>query len=383
MRVLKGPFTDADISFMRRALWLAQRARGRTSPNPMVGALAVKEGMIIGEDYHKKAGEPHAEALVIRKLGPAIRDADLYVTLEPCCHKNKRTPPCTKAIIEAGIRRVYVAMIDPNPAVSGCGIGELVSAGIEVYVGLLSDMAQRLNEAYIKHITTGMPLVILKAAMTLDGKISDAFGDSKWITGSEARREVHRLRGTVDAVLTAKGTVLADNPQLTCRIKGYKNPLRVVIDPALEVPVDYQVFNSEAPTALAYVKGLSAEKANKLETLSKRGVMLMDFDTSPIALRELLKRLGERGITSVMIEGGSSLNNRALTEGVVDRVIFFIAPKMLCGNSLPVTTGDGGFRVGSALKLAGLKIRRFGEDLMLSYELSHSNRSQAKDRGQD
>ena len=374
MRVLEGPFTDADISFMKRALWLAQRARGRTSPNPMVGAVAVKEGMIIGEDYHKRAGEPHAEALVIRKLGSALRGADLYVTLEPCCHKNKRTPPCTKAIIEAGIRRVYVAMIDPNPAVSGCGVGELVSAGIEVSVGLLSDKAQRLNEAYIKHITTGMPFVTLKAAMTLDGKISDAFGGSKWITSEEARREVHRLRGTVDAVLTAKGTVLVDNPQLTCRIKGYKNPIRVVIDPALEVPIDYQVFNNEAPTVLAYVKSLSIEKTNKLEALSKKGVRLMEFDTSPIALKDLLKRLGEQGITSVLIEGGSSLNNRALTEGMVDRVIFFIAPKMLCGNSLPVTSGDGGFNVNSPVRLIGPKIKRFGDDLMLSYEVVSPNR---------
>ena len=227
-----------DAFYIKRTLRLAKKAMGMTSPNPMVGAVLVKDGEIIAEDFHRKPGTPHAEALVLSKSGGKAAGATLYVNLEPCCHTDKRTPPCTKAIINAGVRRVVAAMTDPNPKVSGMGLRELAKAGIEVTSGILEQEAVRLNEFYIKYITTGNPFVILKAAMTLDGKIATPEGRSKWITGEKARRNVHRLRSSVDAVITAIGTVKADDPSLTARIKGGKNPIRIVIDPNLETPLN-------------------------------------------------------------------------------------------------------------------------------------------------
>jgi len=357
-----------DMTFyIKRALNLAKRAIGHTSPNPMVGAVIVKNGKVIAEDYHRKAGQPHAEALVLKKAGSEAKGADLYVTLEPCCHLNKKTPPCTKAIIEAGIKRVFVAMIDPNPSVLGCGIKELKSAGIEVYSGILQRQAMRLNEAYSKFISTSIPFVILKTAMTLDGKIADAEGNSKWITTNEARKEVHRLRHSVDAIVTAKGTVLADNPLLTSRIKGGKNPVRVVIDPALEIPEDYNVFNDSAQTIVVYSKSDSKEKGEKINKLSHKGCKLMEIENSPIGLKDILYELGKFHITSVLIEGGSSLNSRALMERVVDRVIFFIAPKIICGSqSLPVTSGKDFYRLNEAIQIDEIEIKRFGSDIMIN-----------------
>jgi diaminohydroxyphosphoribosylaminopyrimidine deaminase/5-amino-6-(5-phosphoribosylamino)uracil reductase len=229
-----------DIFFMKRALLLAGRAKDKTSPNPMVGALLVKKGRIISEGYHKKAGTPHAEVIAIDEAGAEASGSTLYVSLEPCCHKDKRTPPCTEKIITSGIKKVVISMKDPNPKVSGKGIAELEKAGIQVISGILEAKARKLNEAYVKHITTGMPFVILKIAMTLDGKIATPTGESKWITGEKARKMVHRLRGSVDAVMTAIGTVKADNPLLTCRVSGYNNPVRI-IDPRLETVPDFHV----------------------------------------------------------------------------------------------------------------------------------------------
>ncbi|MFN3478945.1 MAG: bifunctional diaminohydroxyphosphoribosylaminopyrimidine deaminase/5-amino-6-(5-phosphoribosylamino)uracil reductase RibD, partial [Thermodesulfovibrionales bacterium] len=223
--------TDRDISFMKRAISLASKAVGMTSPNPMVGAVLVKNGEIIASEYHRMPGQPHAEALVIDHAKEKARGSTLYVSLEPCCHKDKRTPPCTEAIIRSGIKRVFVAMVDPNPKVSGKGIKELREAGIEVLSGVLEKEARRLNEAYIKYITTGMPFVILKVAMTLDGKIATPLGQSKWITGEKARGVVHRLRNSVDAIMTAIGTVKADDPLLTVRgikTERINRPLRIV-----------------------------------------------------------------------------------------------------------------------------------------------------------
>ncbi|MCX8069240.1 MAG: bifunctional diaminohydroxyphosphoribosylaminopyrimidine deaminase/5-amino-6-(5-phosphoribosylamino)uracil reductase RibD [Thermodesulfovibrionales bacterium] len=359
--------SNDEIFYMKRALSLAEKARGRTSPNPMGGAVLVKEGKIISEDYHKKAGQPHAEALALMKAGLQARGADLFVTLEPCCHLNKRTPPCTRAIIEAGIKRVFVAMIDPNPAVAGCGIKELQSNGIEVYHGILEQQARELNEAYCKYIVSAVPFVILKTAMTLDGKITDAESNSKWITGKEARKQVHRLRNSVDAIISAKGTVLADNPLFTSRIKGGKNPIRVIIDPALEIPEDYNVFNREAQTIVIYAKSEVGINQHKIETLFKKGCKFIEFETSPISMRDLVFELGRLGITSVLIEGGSSLNSRSFSEKVVDRAVFFIAPKIVCGEkSMPVTSGRDYFPLNKAIELYDIKIKRFDKDIMIN-----------------
>src|SRR4051812_11209153 len=237
---LDSLFSETDVQWMRRALRLATRARGKTAPNPMVGAVLVREGQVIGEGYHHRAGGPHAEVLALRQAGPAARDATCYVTLEPCCYHG-RTPPCTDALIEAGVARVVAAMQDPFPRVAGGGAAALRGAGIRVDVGLLEVEARRLNEAYLKYVTQGLPFVTLKMAMTLDGKIATARGDSRWVTGEAARRAVHRWRAEVSAVMVGIGTVLADDPQLTARLPGARNPTRVLVDARAELPINSHI----------------------------------------------------------------------------------------------------------------------------------------------
>lgn len=358
--------TDKDISFMNRAISLAARARGMTSPNPMVGAILVKNGRIIASDYHRKPGQFHAEALVINSAKERAKGATLYVSLEPCCHKNKRTPPCTEAIIRAGIKKVYVAMEDPNPKVSGKGIKELTAAGIEVFTGILEEKAKRLNEAYIKYITTGMPFVTLKVAMTLDGKIATPTGQSKWITGENARKMVHRIRNTIDAVITAIGTIKADDPLLT--VRGLRSgrehrPLRVVIDPNLEIPFKSRILITPPDTLIVMREGANLQKK---EEILKGGVRIIEYPGERLDLRWLMKRLGEEEITSVLIEGGSSLNARALEDGVVDKVLFFIAPKIIGGKeSYPAIGGKTYRPLEEAHLLKDVKIRRIGEDILI------------------
>lgn len=375
--------TDKDISFMEKALNLAARARGMTSPNPMVGAVVVKNGKIISEDYHKKAGEPHAEALAILNAGGKAKGAILYVTLEPCCHIDKRTPPCTKAIINSGIKKVFIAMKDPNPKVSGKGIEELKNHGIQVVSGIFEDKAKKLNEAYIKYITTRTPFVILKTAMTLDGKIATPEGQSKWITGEKARMIVHQMRGSVDAILIAVGTVKADNPELTVRlgVKGkrqkVKNPIRIVIDPDLETPIDYKIFDVPPETIVATKKQAIGKRqkaiGQKRTTLIDRGIKIIEYEGNRVDLKWLMKRLGEIGITSVMIEGGSSLNAYALQDGIVDKAVFFIAPKIIGGrDSIPAIGGKTFRRLEDAFKVRDMKIKRVGDDLMIEGYLTLS-----------
>ncbi len=255
-----------DAWYIRRTLRLAARAQGMTSPNPMVGAVIVKNGIILSEDYHRKPGTLHAEALAIATAGEEAKGSTLYVNLEPCCHTEKRTPPCAKTIIHAGIKRVVIGMTDPNPKVSGKGIAELQDAGIEVTSGILENEAKKLNEAYTKYITTKKPFVTLKVAMTLDGKIATPEGQSKWITGEQARKKVHTLRSHVDAIMTAIGTVKADDPQLTVRMKKGKSPLRIVIDPNLEIPLHAKILQTPPPTLI-----VTKERDEKSEQLEKCG----------------------------------------------------------------------------------------------------------------
>lgn len=367
-------FSDKDISFMQRALHLAAKARGMTSPNPMVGAVIVKNGQIIAEDYHKRAGEPHAEALAISKAGDKAKGSTLYVTLEPCCHLDKRTPPCTKAIIKSEIKKVFIAMKDPNPKVAGKGIEELKKHGIEVVSGVLENKAVKLNEAYIKYITTKMPFVILKTAMTLDGKIATPEGQSKWITGEKARAIVHQMRSSVDAILTAAGTVKADNPELTVRIRGprtehrrqTKQPVRIVIDPELETPLNYKIFDVPPETIVVTRRQKTEVRSQKLKTLADKGVKFIEYDGERVDLKWLMKKLGEMGITSVMIEGGASLNSYALQDSIVDKVVFFIAPKIIGGKSSITAVGGNIFqRLEHAYRVRDIKIKRVGDDLMV------------------
>ncbi len=354
-----------DEFFMRRALCLAKKANYKTSPNPMVGAVIVKDGKIISEGYHKKAGMPHAEAEAISKSSYELKDATLYVTLEPCCHRNKKTPPCTEAILTSGIKRVVVAMRDPNPEVNGKGIEILRAHGIEVIEGVLESKAKKLNEFYIKYITTKMPFVILKIAMTLDGKIATPEGESKWITSEESRKLVHKLRSQVDALITASGTVLADNPQLTSRIKGGKDPVRVIIDPELKIPSNYNVYKPPPKTIAVVKAGLA--NSYKAKILLSQGVEILENNSERIDLYWLMKELGNRGIISVMIEGGSSLNAYALKDKIVDKLMIFIAPKIIGGkDSFPCVGGNFYRKLNEAYQIENLTVKKLREDILIS-----------------
>jgi len=377
---------------MKRSLRLASKALSMTSPNPMVGAVLVKKGKIISGDYHRRPGTPHAEALVIEKAAGNAKGSTLYINLEPCCHTEKRTPPCTKAVIAAGIREVVIGMKDPNPKVSGRGISELQKAGIHVRTGVLENEAKRLNEAYIKYITKGIPFVIMKIAMTLDGKIATPKGQSKWITSEKARNMVHRLRGSVDSIITAIGTVKADDPELTARIKGGKTPLRIIIDPNLEVPLHSKVLQVPPQTIIVTKKfhslqfnnpptppfskggkgGLSNEE--KIKILLNRGIQFIEYEGEKADLQWLMKRLGEKEIVSSLIEAGSSFNASALEEGIVDKVMFFIAPKIIGGKESFPAVGGRTFRsLADAHRLRDIKIHRVGEDILVEGYIEKNN----------
>ncbi|QWR76893.1 bifunctional diaminohydroxyphosphoribosylaminopyrimidine deaminase/5-amino-6-(5-phosphoribosylamino)uracil reductase RibD [Candidatus Magnetomonas plexicatena] len=344
---------------MKRCLRLAAKAAGKTSPNPMVGALLYKDGEIISEAYHKKAGTPHAEPLAIDKAGALANGSTLFVTLEPCCHTGKRTPPCTERIISAGIKDVCIAMLDPNPQVAGNGVRILNNHGIRTEVGIIREQAEALNEFYIKYITTGMPFVILKSAMTLDGKTATPDGFSKWISSEKSRHIVHKLRSTVDAVVTAIGTVKADNPRLTARVKRGRNPIRVVIDPELETPPDFNIMTTPPKTILVTRK-------KPLHTKPHSDIEYLHYESSKVDMKWLMIELGRREITSVLIEGGSSLAGYAVREGVVDKIMVFVAPKIVGGPGVYTPVGGKTFHpLDSAHQIYDLKSKKIGTDLLI------------------
>lgn len=352
--------TMNDIFYMKRALNLAKKAIGYTSPNPLVGAVLVKNRKIIAEGYHKKAGLPHAEAEVISVATENIAGSTLYVTLEPCCHTDKRTPPCTKTIISSKIKRVVIAMIDPNPKVSGTGIRLLKDGGIDVQVGVLANEAQKLNEFYVKYIKTGIPFVILKTAMTLDGKTATPQGESKWISSEESRRLVHRLRGVVDAVLTGSGTVRADNPRFTTRIKGLRDPLRIIIDPDLAIPDGYHVLDMPPQTLI-----VTRSRNSRVQKLKERGIGIIPY-SGDLDLQSLMATLAKRGIISLLIEGGATLASHALNAGIVDKVMYFVAPKIIGGReSYPAVGGTSYRTIEDALRVENIRVRRIGEDILI------------------
>ncbi len=355
-----------DEFFLKRTLTLAARARGMTSPNPMVGALLVKNGRIVSEGYHKKAGTPHAEVIAIDRAGNRAAGSTLYVSLEPCCHKDKRTPPCTQKIISAEISKVVVSMKDPNPKVSGKGIQELRSAGIEVVSGILVEEAQRLNEYYIKHITTRTPFVVMKVAMTLDGKIATPSGESKWITGEKARNAVQKLRAEVDAIMTAIGTVKADNPRLTCRTVGKRSPTRIIIDPGLEIKPDANVLCTPPETVMVARSDESKARRIKEDVLRERGVKIVHFEGEKVDMPRLMRELGAAGITSLLVEGGSSLNSYCMESGIVDKVMFFIAPKIIGGKESYAAVGGKAFRsLQEAHRVRDVRIKKIGDDILV------------------
>lgn len=352
-----------DRRYMRRALELAARARGRTAPNPMVGAVVVSGGELVGEGWHRRAGEAHAEVNAFRAAGSAARGATLYVTLEPCCHWG-RTPPCTDAVLASGVRRVVVAMPDPFPKVGGGGLRILREAGLEVEVGLLEAEARELNRAYLKAVQSGLPWVTLKMAVSLDGRIATRTGDSRWITGPAARRHVHRLRDWNDAVLTGIGTVRADDPELTARNPGARNPLRVVVDARADTPLDSRLVRSAraVPTLLATGPGSDVSPYEAAGLAVER----VPAPDGRIALEPLLRRLVQRDVHSVLCEAGGELAGSLLDGGLVDEVAWFIAPLVIGGRLAPAAVGGtGAARMADALRLQDVRTRRFGADLAI------------------
>ena len=356
--------------YMKLALRLAIKAKGRTSPNPLVGAVIVKDNRIIGRGYHRRAGEPHAEINALNMAGKKAKGATLYLNLEPCAHFG-RTSPCTKKIISSRIKEVVVAMIDPNPLNYSRGVKELRKAGIEVKVGVLEEEARKINEAYITYITTRKPFVILKTAMSLDGKIATKAGDSKWITNESSRKYVHKLRSEVDAILVGIETVLKDDPRLTVRMSDVRcqmsdrNLIRIVVDSRARIPLGARVLNKEAPTIVATTKLASKRKIEALKKKGVRVLVIRDRDKK-VNLKELLKRLGKLEITSLLVEGGGRINASFLDNGLVNKVLFFIAPKIIGGEeALTPAEGEGINRIKDAIKLRNISVKRFREDVLI------------------
>ncbi|MEK6684083.1 MAG: bifunctional diaminohydroxyphosphoribosylaminopyrimidine deaminase/5-amino-6-(5-phosphoribosylamino)uracil reductase RibD [Nitrospirota bacterium] len=358
-----------DEIYMRRALELAGKARGRTSPNPMVGAVVVRAGGVVGEGYHRRAGGPHAEVIALKKAGPKAKDATLYLNLEPCGHLDKRTPPCVPLIMKSQIKRIVIAMRDPNPKVNGKGIAFLRRAGVQVTEGILKREALRLNEIYVKYITTGLPFVISKTAMSLDGKIASSNGSTTWITGGKARWEAHRLRNQVDAVWVGINTVLTDDPRLTTRLPGGKgrDAHRVVVDSTLKLPLTARLLTqqSKAKTIIATTRRAHPDKIRALVQAGATVLIVKDRDRR-VDLSELMTELGRMGITSILIEGGGAVNASAFRSGIVDKLIWFIAPKII-GRKDAVAVLERPARTDSnqTILVRDLSVIRVGEDFML------------------
>lgn len=364
-----------DEFWMRRALRLARKRLGFTSPNPPVGAVIVKEGTLAAEGYHEGTGKPHAEAIALAKAGEKAKGATLYVTLEPCDHYG-RTPPCTDAIIAAGIQRVVVGTLDPNPIVNGRGIARLRAAGIEVAIGVLEAEAKDLIAPFAKFITQQMPFVTLKLAMSADGKIATCTRQSQWLTGEEARRYAHCLRLEHDAVMVGVGTVLADDPQLTVRLvrgKG-KQPVRVVVDSLARTPPTAKVIRAaETPCIIAVTEKAPESRVRKLRHAGAEVWRLPPDKQGRVSLPELLKKLAERDIVSVLVEGGSELAGSLVAQRLIDRVVFFIAPVLLGGNkAVPAIGGEGIANLDEALRLKDVRWRRLGQDWLLTAKVERS-----------
>ena len=354
-----------DKEYMQEALRIAANAKGRTSPNPMVGAVIVKDGRIIAEGWHRQAGTPHAEVHALNMAGELAKGSTLYVTLEPCSHFG-RTPPCANAIINAGIKRVVCAMTDPNPKVSGNGMKILKDAGIEVAVGICEDEARRLNEVFLKWITTNKPFVSLKCAMSLDGKIATSTGQSQWITSEASRRRVHELRDIHDAIMVGIGTVLADNPSLTTRIEGGKNPIRVIVDSQARTPINSNVItDGQAKTIIAVSKNASNDKVNAFK---KAGVeIIIAGNSERVDLNILMNELASREITSILVEGGGTLNFSLLEAGLVDKVYAFIASKIIGGrDALTSVEGEGFKNLNEALNLRDVTTEMIDNDILIT-----------------
>lgn len=359
-----------DQDYMRQALALAERGCGWTSPNPMVGAVIVKDGRVIGEGWHERYGDLHAERNALKHATESVEGATMYVTLEPCCHHGKQ-PPCTDAIIAAGIHRVVVGSADPNPLVAGKGVAILRSHGISVTENVLRAECDALNEVFLHYIRHKQPFVVMKAAMTLDGKIATHTGASRWVTGEEARAHGHALRHRYAAIMVGVGTVLADDPQLTCRLPGGRNPLRIVCDTNLRTPLDAKLVQTanETPVLIAACETAPEKRAPYEEAGCK--VWVLPEHAGHVDLAALMQRLGEEGIDSVLLEGGGTLNWAALEAGIVQKVCSYVAPKLFGGRDAKTPVEGVGIDMpDEAAQLRITEIARLGEDILIESEVT-------------
>lgn len=350
--------------YMARAIKLAKKAEGMTSPNPIVGAVIVKNGRIVGEGYHKKAGSAHAEVNAIRAAGRSARGASIYVTLEPCNHFG-RTPPCTDAIIRSGIKEVIVGMRDPNPINDGAGVKKMRRSGINILFGVLEKECLAINGPYVKLITKKIPYVTLKMAQTLDGKIASPSGDSRWITGEDSRRYVHQMRSRFDAVMVGSNTVMKDDPVLLSKIRGSKQPIRIIVGGTSDMPASLKIFKTAGRSGVivAHVRREIVKTYPHIQYLACRS------KNGRVDLKDMLERLACRGIMNILAEGGGELAWSLIKDGLADKFLFFIAPKIMGGKaSLTSVEGQGVNKAADAFRLKNVKVRRFKEDILIEAE---------------
>lgn len=359
---------NTDEQYMKEALKLALGGKGFVNPNPLVGAVIVKNGKIVGKGYHKFFGGPHAEVYALMEAGKNAIGANLYVTLEPCSHYGK-TPPCAKAIVKAGIKRVVIGNVDPNPLVSGRGIKILKDENIEVVTGVMEKEAAKMNEIFMNYIKSKLPFVILKSGVTLDGKIATVSGQSKWITGEESRQKVHEIRNRVMAIMVGVDTVISDNPLLTTRLKEKsRSPKAVILDSKLRVPVESEIFKtlSEREIIIACTEKFDKDKAETLKSMGINIVVCPKNKEEKVDLKYLMRELGKMGIDSVLIEGGAELNFSAFEARIVNKVIYFIAPKIIGGKNAKTSVGGCGIEsLSNSIKLKDMHVENVGEDIVI------------------
>ena len=358
---------QTDMGYMKRVLTLAENGIGKTNPNPLVGAVIVKEGRIIGEGWHEQYGQAHAEVNAVNNATEDVASATVYVNLEPCCHFGK-TPPCTELLIANKVKRVVIGTVDPNPLVGGKGVERLRSAGIEVTTGILEKECRRLNEVFFNYIQKRIPFVVLKAGVSLDGKIATSTGESKWITGEAARREVQHLRNQYSGIMVGVETVIKDNPELTCRLDGGRNPIRIILDSSLRIPISSNVLTEqqENPTIIACTERASPNKIGELKRLGAK-VIICRSSNNQIDLMDLMKRLNKWNIDSILLEGGATVNNSAFSQGIVNKLMLYMAPKIIGGEKSK--TFVGGLGISSLDQAHPMRIEsmeRVGDDIKIT-----------------
>lgn len=361
-----GDFLSYDEKYMRLAMQLAGNAIGRTSPNPLVGAVIVKDNRVVGCGWHRKAGTPHAEVHALNQAGELAQGADVYVTLEPCAHYGK-TPPCAKALVEAKVKNVYGGLLDVNPKVAGKGFKILEDAGIHVEYGFLQDELRKQNEVFFNWIEHKKPFIVLKAAMTLDGKIATATGQSKWITNETSRAYGYKLRDIYDGIMVGINTVIEDNPMLTARVDGGKNPIRIVVDSSLKIDINANVVqNKSAKTIIATTDKADKDKILKLQAQDVDVIVVDKDENDKVDIEKLLDILGQKNICSILVEGGATLSGSFVAKKLVDKVYFFIAPKIIGGKEAKTpVAGTGILNLQEALALKDIQIEKLEEDILI------------------